>query len=633
VSGIAGILGVAADRARPAVDAMMRAMIHRGPDAEGYVELPLGTEADSSRGVLGLGHRRLASIDTSQTGGQPMHNAATGDVLAFDGFISGHRAMRYKLESMGCVFRGTSDAEVLLHTLAVFGEEALLEVDGMFSLAFFQAGTRRLLLARDPLGTKPLYTACTPHGLVFASEVRAVLASGLVDDAIDPAGLATFLAYGAPQDPLTIHREIRSFPAGSLQWLSNDSATWRPDACRRYWSFPVITDVAADENVLHDVEFELSRSVRDHGESDKSACVFLSGGLDSAVVAAFARTLTGPVQTFFFGYEGPLARPGAAESAAAVAHAIGTRHFQTILDDEWAIQQFAQWLKASDRPSTGGFNTYVISGAASDAEIAVALSGLGGDELFGGYRCFRNIPRSLQSADRIERLPGPLQVLARSVGTAASVSARATPYELVAFGQRIASNSLLESFGLRYEALELSPHFLPETEAPTPAPADGVFQQVCAALCTVYLGNSLLRDTDCYGMANCVQIRTPFLARKVIDVVAAIPERIKNPARTPPKHLLRLTAAERIPDAISRQRIVKQELPFRQWLYGPLQDVAQAGLAALKASGLVPAEAVAAAWAASATARSRHRPEVPLALVALGHYLLNRKQGGSQTTL
>jgi hypothetical protein len=203
----------------------------------------------------------------------------------------------------------------------------------------------------------------------------------------------------------------------------------------------------------------------------------------------------------------------------------------------------------------------------------------------------------------------------------------------VAFGQRIASNSLLESFGLRYEALELSPHFLPETEAPSPAPAEGVFQQVCAALCTVYLGNSLLRDTDCYGMANCVQIRTPFLARKVIDLVAAIPERIKNPARTPPKHLLRLTAAERIPDAISRQRIVKQELPFRQWLYGPLQDVAQAGLAALKASGLVPAEAVAAAWAASATARSRHRPEVPLALVALGHYLLNRKQGGSQTTL
>jgi asparagine synthase (glutamine-hydrolysing) len=158
MGGIAGIITGNTQRLDPAVASMLRALVHRGPDDEGYERLPLGSD-EATGATLGLGYRRLATMDPTAAGRQPIRHPETGDYLAFDGFISGHQALRYRLESLGCVFRGTGDAEVLLHALTMFGEDALGEVDGMFSLAFYHAATRRVLLARDPLGTKPLYVA------------------------------------------------------------------------------------------------------------------------------------------------------------------------------------------------------------------------------------------------------------------------------------------------------------------------------------------------------------------------------------------------------------------------------------------------------------------------------------------
>ena len=340
MSGIAGIIsgeGGEGGEIATRIQRMLRCMTHRGTDDEGYAQLAIGGEREVGGLSLGLGCRRLATMDTSAADRQPLRHPDTGDTLVFDGFISGHRALRYRLESMGCRFRTTGDAEVLLQAFVTWGEQALDLIDGMFAVAFYEAKSRRLLLARDHLGVKPLYIARTGRAVVFASEVRAVLASGLVANDLDPAGIASFLAFGAPQDPLTVHREVRSKPAGTYEWISVDADLLGPGSCRRYWHFPSI-DVQGDVSHLNDyVHFELSKQIRDHGVTCVPSCVFLSGGIDSAVVASFAKSLTGPVQTFFIGYQGARVRDGAA-AAAKVAEAIGSRHFQTIIDDDWALQ-------------------------------------------------------------------------------------------------------------------------------------------------------------------------------------------------------------------------------------------------------------------------------------------------------
>jgi len=215
--GIAGVVSRHPQQVEPAVRRMMHAMVHRGPDDEGFEWLPFGTDASGLR--AGFGFRRLSILDLSSAGHQPMVDVATGNCIVFNGEIYNFRDLRQRLEARGVTIRSSSDTEVLLHAVSVWGERALDEIDGMFAFAFYEASSRRILLGRDPLGIKPLYVGTTTGSLVFASEVRAVLASGLIPDELDPGGIASYLAYGSPQDPLTVHRSIRSFPAGSCCWI------------------------------------------------------------------------------------------------------------------------------------------------------------------------------------------------------------------------------------------------------------------------------------------------------------------------------------------------------------------------------------------------------------------------------
>ncbi len=213
----------------------MRAMVHRGPDDDGYEQFALG---EAGGPTCGFGFRRLAILDLSPLGHQPMVNAATGDALIFNGEVYNYVELRQRLASRGHTFRSSGDTEVLLQALSTWGEAVLDDLDGMFAFAFYHAASRRVLLARDPLGIKPLYIARMPNAIVWGSEVRAVLASRLVPDDLSPAGIAGCLAFGATQDPLTVHQAIRSLPAGSCEWLDAASLTGRPPAIRRYWRFP-----------------------------------------------------------------------------------------------------------------------------------------------------------------------------------------------------------------------------------------------------------------------------------------------------------------------------------------------------------------------------------------------------------
>ena len=627
--GIAGVISLDPRPVEGAVRRAMAAMIHRGPDDEGYEEFSL---TDGAHGpACGFGFRRLAIMDLSPLGHQPMVYARTGDAIAFNGEIYNFVALREQLVGLGHRFRSTGDTEVLLLALSEWGEDALAKLDGMFAIAFYHAATRRVLLARDPLGIKPLYTARVAEKVVFASEVRALLATGLVPPDLDPAGVASYLAYGAPQDPLTVHRFVRSMPAGTFEWFDARSLAQAPQE-RRYWRFPT-PDVTATEAIAVDrVRQRLQESVGFQCVADVPLGVFLSGGIDSAAMAALARAKDRCPMTFAVGYE----VPGAADETAAAnetATYLGTQHFQTIVDDDWVILQLYEWLKAADRPSIDGLNTYIVSGALKDRGVTVALSGLGADEIFGGYSSFRRIPKlqrllaavawmpaSLRrEAAKILFLPLPARQRAKAIDL---VSRGTSPVELAALGRRLHDDTTIHQLGFQASLLGLSPEFLPpEAYEPLDLSCSDCFRAVSEVEASLYMGNTLLRDSDVNSMAHSLEVRVPFLGQKVVDYACALPGSVRAPRKSQPKHLLRAAMADQLPDSVFRRPKSGFSLPFGSWLFGPLREQCEAAVASLANCSLFDAAVVKRQWQRYERQRDAFHWSRPLSFVVLGNYV------------
>lgn len=635
--GICGIIDTDPRGGEPAVRRMMHALIHRGPDDDGYEQFPFGSGAATA----GFGFRRLAIMDLSPLGHQPMVDAATGNAIAFNGEIYNFRSIRSRLEAEGHVFRSSGDTEVLLQALSAWGERALEELDGMFAVAFYHAATRRVLLARDPLGIKPLYFAQMPGRLVFASEVRAVLASGLVSDELDPAGIAGFLAYGAPQDPLTVHRVIRSLPAGSHAWIDATSlaaARLRP---HRYWRFPRIEPPGlGPDGVVARIHADLAESVGLQCVADVPLAVFLSGGIDSAAMAALARPAAGPVRTFAVGYD-VSGSPDETAAAAETAQTLGTEHFQTIVDDDWVMLQLYEWFKAADRPSIDGLNTYIISGAIKDRDITVALSGLGADELFGGYGSFRRVPKLRRWLAAIAWLPAAWRRAAvRRLAWKLPAGQRAKLADLLACGsdpialtaatRRNLDDGTLRDLGFDARALGLTPQFLPpEACAALGAEPGDDFAAVSRAELALYMGNTLLRDSDVNSMAHSLELRVPFLGQGLVDYVSRLPGHVRAPPGSPPKHLLRRAMQDRLPAGVFTRPKSGFSLPFAAWMAGPLRDQCAAAIEALAACPLFETRAIGERWASLMARPDQVHWSRPLSLVVLGNYLALARRRGS----
>jgi asparagine synthase (glutamine-hydrolysing) len=642
--GIAGVVAVDSRVVEPAVRSMMRAMVHRGPDDEGYAERPVACDlhgAGPPAGVVGLGFRRLAILDLSPAGHQPMIHPHTGDCLVFNGEIYNFRWLRAKVEALGVRVRSSGDTEVLLHTLAAWGEKALDEIDGMFSFAFYHAQSRRVLLARDPYGIKPLYVACGRHALVFASEVRAVLASGLVADDLDPAGVAGFLAYGAPQDPLTVHRAVRSFPNGTCAWIGSDAATRGPRE-RRYWRFPECRGPIEEAEAVRTIQRQLNASVRDQCISDVPLGVFLSGGVDSATLAALARRHASPLRTYAVGYESADGQDELTD-AAATARALGLVHQQTILDEDWVMLQWREWLRAADRPSIDGLNTFVVSGVVKDSGATVALSGLGADELFGGYPTF-------QRAAMAQRFLRPWWFVPRRVRRAAArlvcaalpsgqrekatdlLAGGTTALELASQFRRLTSDAGMRSLGFDAGSLGLTPQFLPPAAfAPFEDTQRDPFRAVSQAECFLYMGNTLLRDADTNSMAHSLEIRVPFLGRWLADGVAGLPGSVKQPQPAERKYLLRRAMEATLPADLFVRPKRGFSLPIGAWMVGKLRDECEAAVATLAKCPLFPAGAIDRLWRDYSSRRPAMHWSRPLSLVVLGRYLQQARDRVSQS--
>lgn len=641
--GIVGAACADAGLAGPAVHRMVRALIHRGPDDEGIATLALRAGDGGARGDAAVGFRRLSVLDLTTAAHQPMVDPATGDCLVFNGEIYNFRELRSRLASAGVACRSSGDTEVLLKSLSLWGERALDDLDGMFAFAFYQASTRRILLARDHLGIKPLYVASLPGVVAFGSEVRSILASGIVPDELDPAGIAAFLAYGAPQDPLTIHRFIRSFPAGAFAWVSLDSAG-NPviGPSRRYWRFPDVVE-EVDRDVIGSLRGLLEESVRLQCVADVPVGVFLSGGIDSAVIAALAKRHAAAFRTLTVGFAGVMDNDES-EAASATARGLGVEHERIFLGLDRIGDSWDRWMAAADRPSIDGLNTFVVSGAARQSGVTVALSGIGADELFGGYSLFQLVPRIHRWLRPLAGLPeGVRRAVAQAAFAALRPGRRDRAVDIVASSgslldvllgvRRIFTTSGLAALGVRSRDLGLNSQYLPPGSCD--ALADGrrpdAFHLISRAEATLYMGSTILRDVDTNSMAHGLEVRVPFLARGLVEYVSALPSRVLAPPGKPLKHLLRQTVRDLLPEEVFTRPKRGFSLPIGEWMVGGLRDRCEAAVAEVASCPVVDAAGIRGVWDRYVGAEVRTHVERPLAVVALGNYLQNLRDGRMAT--
>jgi len=522
--GIAGIHRYRDDGAPVSQHELARicdAMAVRGPDGRGiYVD---------ERSSIGLAHLRLAIIDLSDAGAQPMWNADRSLALTFNGEIYNYRALRRELQAKGWKFASESDSEVILALYADQGSRMLDRLRGMFAFAIWDARNRTLFAARDAFGIKPLYYADDGSTLRFASQVKALVVGGAVDASPEPAGSVGFLLWGAVPEPFTLHRGVRALPAGSFLKVEPGKAP-----VVRQW-FSVRDElVAAQDEARPFVPFDrgelaaqLTEAVQHHLVADVPVALFLSAGIDSTAIASLATSgREASITSFTLGFDEYRNTPDdevpMAERTAAL---LGTTQVtRRIARDDFAHETDAI-LAAMDQPSIDGVNTYLVCREAKRAGIKVALSGLGGDELFGGYPSFRDVPRLTRSLSWLAGAPGAGAAARLVRGAMASLlPATASPKlaGVAEYGGTIEGAYLLRrALHMPYE-LEalLSPGTVRAgLEALQSLPMlarlhEGIrspHAKVAALELAWYMRNQLLRDADWAGMAHSVEVRVPFV--------------------------------------------------------------------------------------------------------------------------
>jgi len=560
--GIAGILGetAVADATAGRLPAMLSALRHRGPDDSGVWISPGGLAA--------LAHARLSIIDLSPAGHQPMSTPDGRLTIVFNGEIYNHRELRAGLEARGAAFRSHSDTEVILRAYEAHGAECVAKLRGMFAFALWDERERTCLLARDAFGIKPLYLAERDGRLVFASEVRALLASGLVSRELDPGGVNGYFRTGSVPEPRTLLKGVRCLPAG--HW-----AMWRAGRLdtRRHWTLDFTPGDQAAATAVSATRAALLDSVSHHFISDVPVGVFLSGGIDSTALVALARAV-GRTELHTYSITFPDAPNDEGALARRTAAHFGTTHHEWPLDAAVGMGLFRQFLTAMDQPSIDGLNTFTVSKFARDQGMKVVLSGLGGDELFGGYKSFREVPR-LARLNRLLRRTGPVRVVARAVlGRAGRAPLRRLGEMLGQPARLDTAYAALRGTFTVAEAAALTQHVTGRpapaeecepTDYSDPTPEDTVSRLEL----TRYMRNQLLRDSDVMSMAHGLELRVPFLDRPLLDTVARIPAATRL---RPGKQLL-LEAVPEIPAWIAHQPKRGFLFPFEQWMGAEWREV------------------------------------------------------------
>lgn len=569
---------------------MAGAMVHRGPDEDGFLI------NDPRAPGTALGMRRLSIIDL-RGGHQPVWNEKRDVAVVFNGELYNYRELRERLKLGGHEFHTQSDTEILVHGWEEWGEDLLNELRGMFAFALLDlrkhfATVPVLFLARDPLGIKPLYYAQTGEGFAFASELRALLECGAIERKLSADALTSYLLFGSVSEPVTLIEEVFSLPPGHRLLLHIPERRRAPRA--RPWWDPTRSSAARDPRRPREFGAASARlrtlledAVRAHLIADVPVGLFLSSGLDSSAIAALAGREQRGIQSFTLTFpdteydEGPLAR--------VAAQRTGTKHTEVPLQGSDVLARLDEAVAALDQPTMDGINTYFVSWAAREVGLKVALSGLGGDELFAGYRTFADTPRLVKLELMSRFVPGafrristPLvnKMLARNATEDAARKASDAwlmpdalphpyfftrllfpPSELPKLAEPRFRNSTVAPDGITLDPTWLGWLERAADQAQAAEPTAGVSWLEMRT----YMASTLLRDTDSVSMAQSLEVRVPLLDTPLVEFACALPDE----ARIQPgvnKGLLRAALAGMIPAEILEQRKRTFTLPWEDWL-------------------------------------------------------------------
>ena len=569
--GINGILAYGRQAEPPSERqcvAVRDAMAARGPDGKGLYRDP--------EGRLLLGHRRLAIIDLSDAGAQPMVSADGELAVTFNGEIYNYRELRDELQADGVQLTGESDTEVLLHLYRRDAEGMVDRLAGMFAFALWDRRNATLLLARDPHGIKPLYYADDGSTFRFASSVRALVAGGGISRDPDPTGIVGFLAWGSVPEPNTLHRQIHCLPAGSTLKVSGE----RVGEPRRYWSAATVYDppmAVPGQPELHErVREALLESVSRHLVADVPVGLFLSAGVDSGALLGIAAELhPQPLRTVTLAFE---EFRGTSRDEAALAEEVarhyGAEHTTQILTADQVRQDLPRFLDAMDQPTVDGLNVYWISRAVRKAGLKAALSGLGGDELFGGYDSFPKFSR-LRRLARLAPIAGAFSALAVAAPRRQRAKLRylqdalprpASTYHLLRGLFTPAEIQCLVRPEI-WQAAGGSESITRPVEAawrstPGLATLDTPWRQTTVAEQCIYMRQQLLRDADWTAMSHGLELRVPLVDRRL---TATLGPRLADSQSGAPKAPLAASPRPSLPPSILSRPKTGFSLPMETW--------------------------------------------------------------------
>jgi asparagine synthase (glutamine-hydrolysing) len=577
--GIAGIVDTRARVDRATLERMASAIRHRGPDDEGYYL----HVADAERGPnVGLAFRRLSIIDLAG-GHQPMSNEDDSVWIAFNGEIYNFQELRRELQAQGHRFRTASDTETIVHLYEEMGDGCVTRLNGMFALAIWDAHRRRLLLARDRMGKKPLYWTDTGHGLLFGSELKALLAHPECGRDIDRAAVAKYLAYEYVPSPHSIFTQVRKLPAAhTLVWQDGKITV------QRYWdqrfAAPAAGTAASAADLAAEFRDRLREAVRIRLVSDVPLGVFLSGGIDSSSVVALMAQLRPPesIQTFAVGFADPSFDESA--HARAVAQHFGTDHHEEVLAPRTLIDILPEVAGFLDEPFADAsiVPTYLLS-KFTRQHVTVALGGDGGDELLAGYPTFQ-----AERAARWYRVPGAVHShVVRPLAARLPVSTDnfSFDFKLKRFLQGVSYESSLRhqvwlgafDAAESRELLHGDPACDPYDDliaAMRDAPAHDPVERLIYQYCRFYLQDDILVKVDRASMACSLEVRAPFLDYTLVDWLGTVPSHLKLRGGTT-KYLLKLAMQPYLPPGIAARAKKGFGIPVAKWFQGELRDLAR----------------------------------------------------------
>jgi asparagine synthase (glutamine-hydrolysing) len=583
-----GICGVVASRSEEGAEVivrrMMAAMARRGPDEEGLL-------LTSSASV---GMRRLNIIDL-RGGSQPAWNEDCTLAVVYNGEIYNFRELREDLERAGHIFRSHSDTEVVVHAYEAWGEDCVKRFRGMFAFAAIEmpqgsnGAATRVFLARDPLGIKPLYYTTVDGALFFASEVRALLASQVVPARLSTDALRSYLLFGSVSEPVTLVEGVFSLPPGHFMSISATRPVANPET-KSYWNasglFRERSEMSSPEQTslpAERVRTLLENSVRCHFIADVPIGVFLSSGLDSTAVATLASGHQADLHTLTVAF--PDMEFSESEQARRTAARLHTNHSELTLTGPEMLRRLDEAIAAFDQPSMDGINTYFVSWAAREAGLKVALSGLGSDELFGGYTSFRDTSIVAKVAAIAGICPRPIRAWAATsfdgsplFGASPDASRKALaawfdpsslPGEYFFTRTLFTPQRVAAALGEKFSAWPASPWWKWLSGAVDESKPMDSFTKISWLESRSYLVSTLLRDTDAMSMHHSVEVRVPFLDLPLVEYMLSIPESSKR-WRGRPKGLLIEALMDVLPDDVVAQPKRTFTFPWDNWLRGPL---------------------------------------------------------------